>query len=195
MGSPLQRTGGAGRADGSRCWQTHTERCGERHLPAPGPGGRGRADDRHSPRAAAVSDPTACKNGRQLAAWLGLVPRQHSSGGKPGWLGISKRGDRSVRSLLIHGARAIVSGAATKTDPRSRWIAEKPRLRGTNRACVAVANKHARILWAFMAKPDTDRRVAEEEHTHSSAAAPRRSHRRLQGLIQRDGTTGGPALF
>ncbi len=110
--------------------------------------------------AAAVSDPTAFKNGRQLAAGLGLVPRQQSSGGKPVLLGISKRGDRYVRSLLIHGARAVVSRAAMKTDARSRWIAEKQRLRGTNRTCVAVANKNARILWALMAKHETYQRVA-----------------------------------
>lgn len=110
--------------------------------------------------AAAVSDPTAFKNGRQLAAWLGLVPRQQSSGGKQVLLGISKRGDRYLRSLLIHGARAVVSRAATKTDARSRWIAEKQRLRGTNRTCVAVANKHARILWALMATHETYHRVA-----------------------------------
>jgi transposase len=110
--------------------------------------------------AAAVSDPTAFKNGRQLAAWLGLVPRQQSSGGKQVLLGISKRGDRYLRSLLIHGARAVVSRAATKTDARSRWIAEKQRLRGTNRTCVAVANKNARILWALMAKHETYQRVA-----------------------------------
>ena len=95
---------------------------------------------------AAVGDPTAFKNGRQLAAWLGLVPRQQSSGHRQVLLGISKRGDRYLRTLLIHGARAVVTCAAVKTDPRSRWVAELQRRRGTNRACVALANKTARIL-------------------------------------------------
>ncbi len=97
---------------------------------------------------AAVADPRVFKNGRHLAAWLGLVPRQCSSGGKSRLLGMSKRGDRSVRTLLIHGARAVVVRAGAKPDARSRWIAEKRRQRGTNRACVAVANKNARIIWA-----------------------------------------------
>lgn len=100
---------------------------------------------------AAVADPRVFKNGRHLAAWLGLVPRQCSSGGKSRLLGISKRGDRYVRTLLIHGARAVVVRAGAKPDARSRWIAEKRRQRGTNRACVAVANKNARIIWALLA--------------------------------------------
>jgi transposase len=96
---------------------------------------------------ASVSDPRAFKNGRQLAAWLGLVPRQRSSGNTQRLLGISKRGDRYLRTLLIHGARAVVARAPAKTDTRSRWIVEIQRRRGTNRTCVAVANKNARILW------------------------------------------------
>ena len=94
---------------------------------------------------AAVGDPHAFKSGRQLAAWLGLVLRQYSSGGKPVLLGITKRGDRYLRALLIHGARAVVVRAAAKTDARSRWIANLQRRRGTNRASVALANKNARI--------------------------------------------------
>jgi len=100
---------------------------------------------------AAVGDPRVFKNGRHLAAWLGLVPRQCSSGGKSRLLGISKRGDRYVRTLLIHGARAVVVRAGAKSDARSRWIADKRHQRGTNRACVAVANKNARIIWALLA--------------------------------------------
>jgi len=83
--------------------------------------------------------------------WLGLVPRQCSSGGKSRLLGISKRRDRYMRTLLIHGARAVVVRAGAKSDARSRWIAEKRRQRGTNRACVAVANKNARIIWTLLA--------------------------------------------
>lgn len=109
---------------------------------------------------AAVGDPLAFKNGRQLAAWLGLVPRQRSSGDRCLLLGISKRGDRYLRTLLIHGARAVVWRAGTKTDARSRWIANKRACRGINRTCVAVANKNARIIWALLAKGEAYRKAA-----------------------------------
>src|SRR5262249_33075598 len=71
---------------------------------------------------AAVGEATACTNGRQLAAWLGLVPRQHATGGKTTLLGMPKRGNRSLRTLLIHGARAVVRVVDRKTAPRSRWL-------------------------------------------------------------------------
>ena len=109
---------------------------------------------------AAVGDPTAFKNGRQLAAWLGLVPRQDSSGDRQVLLGISKRGDRYLRTLLIHGARAVVWRAGAKTDARSQWIANKRLHRGMNRTCVAVANKNARIIWALLAKGEDYRKAA-----------------------------------
>ncbi|MBS0156699.1 MAG: IS110 family transposase [Nitrospira sp.] len=109
---------------------------------------------------AAVGDPHAFKNGRQLAAWLGLVPRQRSSGGKHVLLGITKRGDRYLRALLIHGARAVVVRATAKTDTRSCWIAGLQQRRGTNRASVAVANKNVRILWALMTTQAPYRRAA-----------------------------------
>src|SRR6185437_3329072 len=76
---------------------------------------------------AAMSDGRTFRNGRQFAAWLGLVPRQHSSGGKARLLGISKRGDPYLRTLLIHGARSVVYRASRKTDRRSLWIADKQR--------------------------------------------------------------------
>jgi transposase len=101
---------------------------------------------------AALSDGKAFRNGRQFAAWLGLVPRQHSSGGKARLLGISKRGDPYLRTLLVHGARSVVYRAKAKTDRRSRWINDKQQRLGTARACVAVANKNARILWSLVAK-------------------------------------------
>jgi transposase len=109
---------------------------------------------------AAVGDPHAFKNGRQLAAWLGLVPRQYSSGGKSVLLGITKRGDRYLRTLLIHGARAVVVRAAAKKDARSHWIANLQRRRGTNRASLAVANKNARIIWALMTTQNEYQRAA-----------------------------------
>lgn len=104
---------------------------------------------------AALSDGKAFQNGRQFAAWLGLVPRQHSSGGKPRLLGISKRGDAYLRTLLIHGARSVVYRAAAKEDQRSRWITDKQRRLGTSKACVAVANKNARIVWALIARNES----------------------------------------
>jgi transposase len=108
---------------------------------------------------AALSDGKAFQNGRQFAAWLGLVPRQHSSGGKPRLFGISKRGDPYLRTLLIHGARSVVYRAAGKSDGRSRWIVDKQRRLGTTKACVAVANKNARIVWALIARNDVYQRA------------------------------------
>lgn len=99
---------------------------------------------------ASVGDAKIFKKGRQMSAWLGLVPRQSSSGGKQVLLGISKRGDRYLRSLLIHGARAVVKHASHKLDSLSAWIRSLKDRRGFNKACVALANKNARILWAIM---------------------------------------------
>lgn len=101
---------------------------------------------------AALGDGKAFKSARQVAAWLGLVPRQDSSGGKSRLLGISKRGDVYLRTLLIHGARAVVNAAAKKDDAQSRWINELVKRRNANIAAVAVANKNARIVWALLTK-------------------------------------------
>ncbi len=100
---------------------------------------------------ATVGDAREFKNGRQLAAWLGLVPRQHSSGGKQNLLGISKRGDTYLRTLLIHGARAVIRFAENKAEPDS-WIRKLMARRNKNVAAVALANKNARIIWALLAK-------------------------------------------
>jgi transposase len=86
---------------------------------------------------AAISQVTQFKNGRQLAAWLGLVPREHSTGGKPRLLGISKRGNVYLRKLLIHGARATLRWVEMKHDDRSRWLKALIERRGKNRAAVA----------------------------------------------------------
>ncbi|MEH6825626.1 MAG: transposase, partial [Motiliproteus sp.] len=91
-------------------------------------------------------------NGRHFSAWLGLVPRQHSSGGKDTLLGISKRGNTYLRTLFIHGARGVLRYVAAKTDRFSRWAQALVERRGHNRACVAVANKLARIAWVIIAK-------------------------------------------
>jgi len=100
---------------------------------------------------AAMGDVRSFENSRQFAAWLGLVPRQNSSGGKSKLLGISKRGDRYVRTLLVHGARSMLKTAKFKSDKRSVWAMRKVTERGFNRACVAIANKNARIIWALAA--------------------------------------------
>ena len=109
---------------------------------------------------AAISNGRAFENGRQFSAWLGLVPRQNSSGGKSRLLGISKRGDTYLRTLLIHGARSVVYRAKTKTDKRSLWINDKQQRLGTSKACVAVANKNARIIWSLIAR--------EQEYRHAA---------------------------
>ncbi len=99
---------------------------------------------------AAVSDASAFKNGLPCAAWLGLVPRQHTTGGKERLLGISKRGDTSLRKLLVHGARTTIRWVGRKTDRRSQWMRQLVERRGKNRTAVAVANKNARIVWALV---------------------------------------------
>jgi|OpeIllAssembly_1097287.scaffolds.fasta_scaffold03699_1 transposase len=100
--------------------------------------------------AATVGDAKAFANGRQLAAWLGLVPRQHSSGGKEMLMGISKRGDCYVRTLLIHGARAVIQQAERRNEADS-WLKRLLGRRNKNVATVAVAAKNARIAWAILA--------------------------------------------
>jgi transposase len=99
---------------------------------------------------ATVGDAREFKNGRQLAAWMGLVPKQSSSGGKQNLLGISKRGDTYLRTLLIHGARSVINAAEKKAEPDS-WLKKLMGRRNTNVAAVALANKNARIIWALLA--------------------------------------------
>ena len=100
---------------------------------------------------ASIGDVKCFKNGRQLAAWLGLVPRQHSSGGKQMLQGISKRGDSYLRTLLIHGARSVIRVAAGKITPVHCWAEKLAERRNKNIAAVALANKNARIVWALLA--------------------------------------------
>jgi transposase len=97
----------------------------------------------------------AYRRGRDVSASIGLVPKQHSSGGKEVLLGISKCGDRYLRSLLIHGARSVVIQAKAKDDRLSRWINHLVSARGFNKAVVALANKMARIGWVILAKKTT----------------------------------------
>jgi len=100
----------------------------------------------------AVADANVFKNGREMSAWLGLVPRQFSTGGKPRLLGISKRGDSYLRKLVIHGARSALRVADKKQDRRSKWVAGVESRRGSNIAAVALANKIVRTAWVILSK-------------------------------------------
>lgn len=109
---------------------------------------------------AAIGDPHLLKNGRHLSAFLRLLPRQHASGRKCGLGHLSKRGDVYLRTLLIHGGRAVLRNVSGKTNGRSRWIQRLVDRRGKNIAAVAVANKNARILWAPLAKEKPYRKAS-----------------------------------
>lgn len=115
---------------------------------------------------ASVGDAKNFENGRQLAAWLGLVPRQHSSGGRPTLLGMSKRGDAYLRTLMIHGSRSVIYRAGQKNDPES-WLIKLIKRRNINVAAVALANKTARIVWALLAHKSE----YQPEYLHSLRAA------------------------
>ena len=112
---------------------------------------------------ASISEPQRFKNGRQFAAYLGLVPRQHTTGGKPKLLGISKAGNKYLRTLLVHGARSIIYHHRAKEDPRSQWVRKLIDRRGFHKANIALANKNARVLWKLLVTPD-------EEFTQQLAA-------------------------
>jgi transposase len=116
---------------------------------------------------ATIVDATSFDNGRQLAAWLGLVPKQHSSGGKNVLLGISKRGDTYLRTLLIHGARSVIYAAQRKKDKVGGWLGQLLERRNINVAAVALANKNARIVWALLARD----REFRSDYTCAAAAA------------------------
>ena len=108
---------------------------------------------------ATVGDAREFKNGRQFAAWIGLVPAQHSTGGKSRLGHISKRGDAYLRNLLVQGARSVLQVAGAHQDRISRWGLELQQRRGYYRALVAIANKNARIAWALLAKSESLRRA------------------------------------
>lgn len=112
----------------------------------------------------AVGDGRQFKTGRELAAWIGLTPSQHSSGGKNRLGHISKRGDGYVRTLLIHGARAALRAAQVKQkqDGRSRWVTALAARRHVNIATVALANKNARIAWALLSREEDYRRATQD---------------------------------
>jgi transposase len=101
---------------------------------------------------ATVGDAKAFHHGRQFAAWLGLVPKQFSTGGKPVLGRITKHGNVYLRTLLVHGARSVLQFTTQRTDAKSVWVEEVRQRRGDNRAAVALAAKHARIVWALLAR-------------------------------------------
>jgi transposase len=109
---------------------------------------------------AAVGNGTQFNSGRDMSAWLGLTPRQYSSGGKNRLGGISKRGDKYMRMLLIHGARAALNAAKNKEDGRSRWVKSLVTRRNKNIATVALANKNARIAWSILSRGESYRKAA-----------------------------------
>lgn len=110
---------------------------------------------------ATAGDAKTFKNGRQFAAWIGLTPRQHSSGGKSRLGRISKRGDGYLRRLLIHGARAALRVTGLRKDKKSRWAEAVKGRRGFNVAAVALAAKHARMIWVMLAKGEAYRMAVE----------------------------------
>ncbi len=101
---------------------------------------------------ASVGDPRQFKNGRQFAAWLGLTPRQYTTGGKIRLGRITKKGDAYLRTLLIHGTRAVLSTIKDKDDKLSLWAKALIERRGYKRAAVALAAKNARIVWVMMVR-------------------------------------------
>jgi transposase len=103
----------------------------------------------------AAGDAKVFKNGRQFAAWLGLVPKHQGTGGKNRTLGISKRGDPYLRSLLVHGARSALLRAPLRTDQLAVWASKLKENKGWNKAAVALANKNARIIWALLTSGGT----------------------------------------
>lgn len=104
---------------------------------------------------ASVGDARQFRSARQFAAWLGLVPSQHSSGGKERLGAISKKGDSYLRMLVIHGARAALNACKNKVDRRSEWVNQLQARRNTNIATVALANKNARIIWAILSRGES----------------------------------------
>ena len=123
--------------------------------------------------AATVPDPTVFRHGRQLGAWLGLTPRQASSGGKTRLGDSSRRGDAYLRGLLVQGARSALQ-AALKTPPQKathlqRWIATLYARKGYHKTLIAIANKHARILWAMLARDQHYDSTAWQRHPRATA--------------------------
>jgi transposase len=103
---------------------------------------------------AAVADGRHFRSGRELAAWIGLVPRQYTTGGKPRLGGIGRRANHYLRRQMIHGARAVMFRLTKHEDRRSQWVKGLAARRGFNRAIVALANKTARIAWVVLTRKE-----------------------------------------
>ncbi len=101
-----------------------------------------------------VGDASQFRNGREMAAWLGLVPRQHSTGGKTTLLGISKRGNKRLRCLFVHGARALMSRLGRNVGPYDEWLNRLLLSKRFNVVCIALANKLVRVAWAVLSKKE-----------------------------------------
>ena len=111
---------------------------------------------------ATIGDASQFRSGRQLAAWLGRVPRQHSSGGKERLGRISKHGDGYLRKLLVHGARTVLLWSRRRKETRSSWLENLLAHRPTNVVLVAMANKTARVVWAMLSRNETFRPAQRE---------------------------------
>jgi transposase len=137
---------------------------------------------------ATVGNANVFEDGRQCSAFFGLVPRHDGSGGKTRMKGISKRGDRYVRKLLVHGARAVLRAALGKEEHRTRWEVRLAKRQGFNTACVALANKNARRCWAIMAGRTPEIRHGETMTTRSKsdkgATGVKRRTRSPQGFLK-----------
>ena len=103
---------------------------------------------------ASVGDARHFRSGRELAAWIGLVPRQYSTGGKSRLGGIGRRANHYLRRLLVHGARAVAMRLGEKADRHSRWFRSVIDRRGFNRGIVAMANKTSRLAWVLMTRQE-----------------------------------------
>ena len=125
------------------------------------------------------------KSGAQFGAWIGLAPKQRSSGGKSQFGIINRGGDAYLRTLLIQGAKSVVHTAHQRSDPISRWVQALKELSGWQKAVVALANKNARILWAVMTRD----KPFDRHRRHAGGTAPR-------GIgTQRDHVTFNPDFF
>jgi transposase len=121
---------------------------------------------------AKIGDARNFANGRQVSSWMGVVPRQHSSGGKQVLLGITKHGDVYLRTLMIHGARSVLKAVLRQPAPDARWcwLVELVKRRGPNVAAVALANKNARTAWAVLAH-DCDFEAHHQARSQQQAVA------------------------
>jgi len=116
---------------------------------------------------AAIGNGAAFHKGREFAAWLGLTPREHSTGGQQRLLGISKRGNSYLRRLFVQGARAVLQQRTKQSSGLSSWLSQLTLRTHRNVAAVALANELARIAWAVLAKNEPYRPVVS---THAAAA-------------------------